>query len=221
MCGRFASFQPPQVIQTRFCTVNPLVNVSPSWNVAPSHEVMVVRHNAEANERRLDMLRWGFVPHWTKSLTGVKRPINARAETVATSAMFARAFARRRCLIPADAWYEWQAHGKEKTPYALGRRDHDMMAFGGVWETWTAPAGTLLRTFAIITCAATGPAAVIHDRMPVIVGREDWPLWLGEENGDAAPLLRAAPADVLEAWPVDPAVGKVANNYPELLAAVG
>jgi putative SOS response-associated peptidase YedK len=223
MCGRYASFLPPDLIARLFGTKNPLPNLKPTWNMAPTMDAPVVRRHPESGERHLDALTWGFVPAFTKTLKEARRPVNARAETVTTSGMFRNAFAKRRCLIPAAAFYEWQAGERQagpagKTPYAIARADGDPMAFAGIWEGWRAPEGDILRTFAILTTAANAQMAVLHQRMPVILEKSDWPAWLGEEEADPAALLRPAAEGILRLWPVDKRVGNVRNDGPELLA---
>jgi putative SOS response-associated peptidase YedK len=221
MCGRFVNSRPPDEMRRLFRTVNPERNFQPSWNIAPSQEAPAIRVNPETGQHSLDLLSWGLVPHWTDDLKSIKRPINARAESLATSPMFRDAFARRRALIPADAFYEWRADGAgRKQPYAIARRDRDVMAFAGVWEGWRSKMGTIIRSFAIITTSANAIMAPIHDRMPVIIGQADWPLWLGEVDGDAEQLLRPAPDDLLEVWPVGLMVNSPRNNGPELLEPV-
>jgi putative SOS response-associated peptidase YedK len=217
MCGRYASFLPPEVIARLFGTRNPLPNLKPTWNMAPTMDAPVVRRHPETGERHLDALTWGFVPAFTKTLKEARRPVNARAETVASSGMFRSAFAKRRCIVPAAAFYEWQAGPAGKTPYAIARVDGDPMAFAGIWEGWRSPEGDILRTFAIVTTAANAQMAVLHERMPVILEPADWPLWLGEVEADPAGLLRASAEGVLRMWPVDKRVGNVRNDGPELL----
>jgi putative SOS response-associated peptidase YedK len=222
MCGRYASFLPPDLIARLFGTKNPLPNLKPTWNMAPTMDAPVVRRHPDSGERHLDALTWGFVPAFTKSL-----------ETVATSGMFRNAFAKRRCVVPASAFYEWQAAERQgaerqvgerqvgaagKTPYAIARTDGDPMAFAGIWEGWRAPDGDILRTFAILTTTANAQMAVLHDRMPVILEKSDWPAWLGEEESDPVALLRPAPEGILRLWPVDKRVGNVRNDGAELLA---
>ena len=120
------------------------------------------------------------MPYFTKDLKKARKPINARSETVATSGMFREAFAKRRCLVPAAAYYEWRDDPEGKTPFAVARVDGDPVAFGGIWEEWKSPEGETLRTFATITTDANSQLAAIQDRMPVIIETADWPLWLGE-----------------------------------------
>ena len=158
--------------------------------------------------------------HWPRAdVRTARRPINARAETVATSPMFRDAFARRRALIPAQAFYEWQCtENAPKQPYAIARRDGETLAFAGVWDGWRTPAGEVLRSFAIVVTATNATMAPIHDRMPVIVAPPDWPLWLGETEGDAASLLHPAAEHTLRIWPVSTRVNRPANNAADLLA---
>jgi putative SOS response-associated peptidase YedK len=217
MCGRFASFLPPEAMRAIFRTVNDTPNFAPTWNLAPSREAPVVRRHPETGERRLDLLRWGLLPHFTRDPGTARKPINARAETAGTSGMFRGALAARRCLVPADAFYEWRAGPDGKQPHAIARRDGAPLALAGLWEGWRGPDGETVRTFAILTTSANPVMAALHDRMPVIVEAADWPVWLGEAPGDAAALLRPAAAGVLRLWPVSRAVNNVRNDGPDLL----
>jgi len=149
-----------------------------------------------------------------------KSPINARDDNIAKSGMFKEAFAQRRCLVPAPVYYEWRDDPDGKTPFAVARMDGEPVAFGGIWERWKSPEGEELQTFATITTDANRQLAVIQDRMPVIIERQDWPLWLGEAEGDPASLLHAAPEDVLRLWRVGKAVGNVKHDGPELIKPV-
>jgi putative SOS response-associated peptidase YedK len=220
MCGRYASFTPPDAIRQLFRTTNPVPNVAASWNIAPSQQAMVVRRHPESGDRHLDLLTWGLVPHWIKpnDLKSARRPINARAETVASSPMFRSAFKARRCLVVADAWYEWEAGPEGKKPYAFARGDRHTMAFAGISEGWKADAGKVIRSFAIITTTANRVAGTIHDRMPVVLAPDSWATWLGEAPGDPEALLQPAPDDLIEAWPVSVAVNSPRNNNDDLLA---
>ena len=221
MCGRYAISQPPEFIARFFRTVNALPNVAPSWNIAPLQDAMVVRRHPETGERHLDLLQWGLVPHWTKDPPKTKHPINARAETVGTSGVFRGAFAQRRCLVPADTFYEWEATEGGKHLFAIARHDGQPMAFAGLWEGYRWLDGTVLRTFAIITTCANADMTGLHDRMLVILDQPDWPAWLGEADGDRAALLRPAPDGTLRTWPVSRAVNTPRNNSAELLTPIG
>jgi putative SOS response-associated peptidase YedK len=218
MCGRFASQLPPELIARLFRTQGDLPNIAANWNVAPTQPALVIRRQPDSAERRLDVLHWGLVPYFTKDLKKAQRPINARAESVATSAMFRAAFAKRRCLVPAYAFYEWKTLPDGKQPYAIARTDAAPLAFAGLWEAWRDPNGETLRSFTILTTRANADMAPVHDRMPVIVEEEDWRTWLGEVPRDPAELLRPAAEGVLRLWPVSRNVNNVKNNGAHLLA---
>ena len=218
MCGRYASFLPPEVIARLFGTRNPLPNLRATWNMAPTMQAPVIRLHPDTHERHLDALTWGFVPAFTKSLQDARKPINARTETVGTSGMFRAAFAKRRCIVPASAFYEWRTDPSGKIPFAIARADGDPMAFAGIWEGWRSPEGDILRSFAILTTAANQQMSVLHERMPVILEQPDWPVWLNEREGDPVSLLRSPPKGVLRLWPVDKRIGNIRNDGPELLA---
>lgn len=220
MCGRYASYLPPEFIARLFGTVNPLPNLEPTWNLAPTDDAPVVRLAANG-ERHLDVLQWGLVPSFTKVLKTARKPINARAETVATSGMFKAAFTQRRCLVPAPAYYEWRGDPGGKVPFAVARVDGDPVAFAGVWEDWRSPEGEERLTFSTITTDANRQLAAIQERMPVIIEKTDWPVWLGEVEGDVPALLRPASEGVLRFWPVDKRVGNVRTDGPALLLRHG
>jgi putative SOS response-associated peptidase YedK len=152
---------------------------------------------------------------FTKELAKARKPINARCETVARSPLFKEAFARRRCLVPAAAYYEWRHDPSGKTPFAIARRDGELVALGGMWEEWRSN-GETLRTFATLTTDANPSLSLIQERMPVIIEKADWKVWLGEEDGDVSALLRSLPMDRLRIWPVARMVNNVKNDRPEL-----
>ena len=145
MCGRYASFLPPKFLAQLFATRNPLPNFEPTWNMAPTRDAPVVRLDPTTGERRLDPLKWGLVPLFTKDFKKARKPINARSETVATSGLFREAFARRRCLVPAPVYYEWRDDPDGKTPFAVARVDGNAVK---------SPEGERLQTFATITTEA-------------------------------------------------------------------
>jgi putative SOS response-associated peptidase YedK len=207
MCGRFASFKPPEAIRGLFRTTNPLPNVAASWNVAPSQDAMVIRVNPETGER--------------KDLKEARRPIKARAETVDSSPMFKSAYKNRRALIPAEAYYEWTAdQGGMKQPHAIARPALETLAFAGIWEGWRVETGKVIRSFAIVTTAANPAIARIHPRMPVIIAQADWGAWLGEVEADISALLRPAADGFLETWPVRSKVNSTKNNDSSLLERI-
>jgi putative SOS response-associated peptidase YedK len=220
MCGRYFQQRGPASVARYFETVNPLPNLAASWNRAPTQDGLVVRRHPETGARHLDALRWGLVPRWAKDAAIGSRMINARAESLAEKPAFRDAFARRRCLVAADGFYEWRAEGKAKQPYAVAMADGMPMPLAGLWEGWRGPDGTILRSYTIVTTDANEKLAPVHARMPVILPPEAWPLWLGEtpaEPEELLALLRPCPAERLAAWPVSPRVNKVAENDAGLL----
>jgi putative SOS response-associated peptidase YedK len=220
MCGRVVQKTPLQEIQVLFETVNPLPNGAATYNGAPTDTLPVVRLDREGR-RSLDLLRWGLIPYWAKDRSIGPRCINAMAETVATKPAFREAFRRRRCLVPADFFYEWQKLPNGKQPYAIGLADGSPMAFAGLWERWNDPeAGAPLHTLSIITGPPNELCAPIHNRMPVILPRDRWRLWLGEDAPSVLGLLRPYPAELMRAYPVGPQVGNVRNNSADLLEPI-
>ena len=219
MCGRFASFLPAEALRAMFDTVNATPNWEPTWNMAPTRDAPLIRLHPETRARHLGLLRWGLVPHWAKDPKSVRQPINARAETLATSSMFRDALERRRCLVPADVFYEWQALDGAKLPFAVARADGDPMVFAGLWEGWRGGDGTVIRSFTIVTTSANAVLRPIHERMPVILERAAWPVWLGEEEGDPTAVLMPSSAE-LRVWRIGTAVNSVRNDNAALLEAV-
>ncbi len=222
MCGRFVQKTPLGEIRVLFETTNPVPNAPSHFNAAPTQDLAVVRYNPQTRARVLDLLRWGLVPLWAKDLSFGPKCINARSETVATNKIFADAFERRRCLIPADAFYEWQKTGPKTTlPYAIVPADDSIFAFAGLWERWRNPTdASIVRSFTIVTAGANDLCRPIHERMPVILPRTAWSAWLGET--DATPderhaLLVPYPSELMRVYPVGPAVGNVKNDDPTLL----
>ena len=219
MCGRYATFLPADAIAALFKIAGPMPNWTPTWNMAPTRSAPVVRRHPETHERRLDLLRWGLVPHWIKDLKETRQPINARSETIGETPMFRDAFARRRCLVPADAFYEWQEIDGAKLPWAIAREDGAPLVFGGIWEGWRAPDGSAIRSFTIATTGACPALRHLHERMPVVLEEPDWPLWLAETEGDVSRLLRPSCAG-FRTWRVATAVNNVRNDTAALLEAL-
>ena len=216
MCGRYATTRSEADLSDLFDALDVTEGLEPSWNVAPTDPVPLVRVSESRAARVLDTARWGLVPPWAKDLRGGARMINARSETVATSPAFAPSFTRRRCLVPADGWFEWVRTGKERQAYYLTPADGSALAFAGVWSAW-GPEAVL--TCSVLTTAARGGLARVHDRMPLILPRERWAGWLAAA-GDPGELLRPMTErelDVIEVRPVSPGVGNVRNNGPELV----
>ena len=220
MCGRVVQKTPLSEIRVFFEAVNPIPNVAPTYNGAPTDNLPIIRLDRD-RRRSLDLFRWGLIPYWAKDKSIGPRCINAMVETVATKPAFREAFQRRRCLVPVDFFYEWQKTPTGKQPYAVGLADGNPMAFAGLWERWKdRVAGDVLHTFSIITGPPNELVAPIHNRMPVIMPPGAWHRWLGEEEADAdelLALLQPYPAELMRAYPVGQRVGNVRNNDPTLL----
>lgn len=221
MCGRYAAFLPAEAIVALFQTRGAVPNWAPSWNMAPTRDAPVVRRHPQTGERRLDLLRWGLVPHWAKDPKAVRLSINARAETLASTPMFRDAYAgRRRCLVPADLFYEWQVVEGTKLPWAIARADGQPLVFAGLWEGWRGADGTVIRSFTIVTTDANPSLRPLHERMPVVLEPDAWPLWLGEAEGDPAAILRPSAAG-FRTWRIGTAVNSVRNDSAALLEPAG
>ncbi|MFJ4776762.1 SOS response-associated peptidase [Streptomyces sp. NPDC088762] len=240
MCGRYASTRSPEDLSGLFQAVppEPADALPPSWNVAPTDAVWAVLERADREsgllERRLRPLRWGLVPSWSKNPSGGAKMINARVETVHEKPAFRRAFATRRCLLPADGFYEWQsvpATGTAKAykqPYFIRPEDGSVMAMAGLYEFWRDPAVTAdddpaawWASCTIITTEATDAAGRIHPRMPLALAPADYEAWLDPSHRDPdalRALLKAPAGGRLDVRPVSTAVNNVRNNGPELLA---
>jgi putative SOS response-associated peptidase YedK len=191
-----------------------------SYNVAPQTFQPVVRLNRDTGMREIALMRWGLIPYWAKDAKIGYSTINAKAETVATAPAFREAFKRRRCLVLADAFYEWQKlDPKHKQPFAIALASREPYGFAGLWERWKDPATReWLETFSIITTDANQVVAPLHNRMPVIIERKDYARWLeGDQNQPPLDLLRPFPAEQMTAWKVDRAVGNVNNDAAQLL----
>jgi putative SOS response-associated peptidase YedK len=220
VCGRYASSRPVDDLLVRFDVPEPPEQVlPPSWNVAPTDPVYVVLHRH--GSRRLRVVRWGLVPSWAKDRKIGARLINARRETLTEKPAFRSAYERRRCLVPADGYYEWQAQGARKQPWFLTAHGGGPLAMAGLYEVWRDPDDELLWTCTVITTEAADDHGQIHDRTPLLVPPDAWERWLDPTVPDpGADLLVPGTAGVLDAWPVGAAVGNVRNNGPELVAAV-
>ncbi|MCW2585131.1 MAG: yedK [Frankiales bacterium] len=220
MCGRYASSRRPDDLVTYFEVEQPPEQVlEPSWNVAPTDPVYAVVQRPSG--RQLRVLRWGLVPSWSSDAKGAARMINARMESVKDKPAFRKAYATRRCLVPADGYYEWKPEGAAKQPYFLAERDGGPLAMAGLYEHWKSPDGDWLSTCTVITTTAPDELGEIHDRTPLLVPRDQWARWLDPEVPDPGEgLLVPGTPGVLDAWPVGKDVGNVRNNGPHLVAPV-
>lgn len=220
MCGRYTLQQTTQDLLARFAVQLALFEVSPRYNIAPSQEIAVVRANGE---RRLEALKWGLVPFWAKDLKKLKPMINARMETIAEKPTFKDALIRRRCLIPADGFFEWKTDGEGKTPMHIRMRDRRLFAFAGLYDRWRSPDGQVLETCTIITVPANGWITQVHDRMPAILRQEDEERWLDTgilDPGRILTMVAPYPAAEMEAVAVSRAVNSPKKDTPECVQPV-
>lgn len=231
MCGRFVTASSPDELANYFGAMAPDEELDSDYNVAPTKEVYVVR--AGESHRRLSAMRWGLVPFWAKDLKIGSRMINARVETVADKPAFRKAYEFRRCLVPADGFYEWAKipGEKRKQPYYVYRADGEPVVFAGLWERWRPrlpdsderdESADAIETFTILTGRPNREMTAIHDRMPVMIPAASWDDWLdpGTDVAAVAGLLVPPPDDFLVLRPISTAVNSVRNNGPQLLDEV-
>ena len=229
MCGRYTSTTPPADLAAYFHVDEVVADEQPPrYNVAPTDEVYAVADSSDA-VRRLGTFRWGLVPFWAEDPKIGARMINARAETLLNKSAFRESFERRRCIVPADGFYEWEAvpGQKQKQPWYVRRADGDVLAFAGLWASWRPKGQTdrqrdrqRLVSCAIVTTDANEAVGRIHDRMPVVLAPDAWDAWLDPANdrvGDLLDLLVPAPAELFELLRVGPDVSNVRNDGPHLV----
>ena len=214
MCGRYALTSSPAVIAERFHLLwTP--ELAPHYNIAPGQAIPVVRETGQGRE--LAFLRWGLIPSWAKEASIGMRLINARGETLADKPAFRSAYRQRRCLIPADAFYEWKAIAGRKQPYCIRLRDEGPFGMAGLWEHWKAPDGQMVESCTIVTVDANALIAQLHDRMPLIVAPEDYDAWLTAESKE---LPHAVAAGDMRYHPVSPLVSNARNDVPACLEPI-
>lgn len=219
MCGRFTLFDPDASLAEGFGLAE-VPSLAPRYNIAPSQSVAAVRIPPGGGARELVMMRWGLIPSWAKDPSIGNRMINARAETVAEKPAFRTAIRRRRCLVPADGFYEWKRTNGRKQPFYIRMRDGKAFGFAGLWDSWDGPGGEAVESCALLT---TGPNEIvrpIHDRMPVIVSPRDYDLWLSPEVQDPRLLSKIFlpyPADGMTAYAVRTSVNNPKTDAPELI----
>jgi putative SOS response-associated peptidase YedK len=233
MCGRFVSARKRLELLEEFAAARDSITAdrNPDYNVAPTKRIDAVLNHS--GERELRLVRWGLVPSWAKDISGGARMINARSETVAVKPAFRAAFAKRRCLIPADGYYEWMTEGKAKKPFYIYRTDGGLLAFAGIYELWRNSQvpddheDAWYWSASIITTQATDDIGQIHDRTPMVIAPESWTDWLDPANNERESLLAVMrPATTsgsggLTSYPVSTAVNTVRNNGPSLIEPLG
>ena len=223
MCGRFTLTVDPSELQETFPEFTiPVADFGGRYNIAPTQPVAVVPNNGE---NRLDFFTWGLVPFWAKDPSIASRMINARAETLAEKSSFKHAYKRRRCLIFADGFFEWQSvpGNKTKIPMYIRLKDSKPFAFAGLWENWNSPDGSQILSTTIITTSPNELVAPIHNRMPAILPKSAYDLWLSPVEQPATKLdaiLRPYPADQMQAYAVSRLVNSPANDQPECIQPV-
>ena len=222
MCGRFTLTSDPAELQGHFgflseFTDSEFFDHGPRYNIAPTQDVLTVTNDGQ---RRGELMRWGLVPFWAKDLKAGARMINAVGETVSTKPAFKAALRKRRCLVLANGFYEWQKNGKRRLPTYIYPESGEPLAFAGLWETWKSPEGLVIRSCTIITTSANSFIEPLHTRMPVILSDETQALWLDpltEDTTNLEPLLIPAPEEFLTSHPVSETVNSVRNQGSELI----
>ena len=215
MCGRYRLSRRKQLVEEYFGAVSEDDDWIPRYNIAPSQPVLAIRQDSREPVRRLSTMRWGLIPSWAKDPSNGYKTINARAETVETTASFREPLRSQRCLIPADGFYEWKREGKAKQPYCFEVGDGELFAFAGLWDRWTDPQGALIESCTILTTTPNSLLANIHDRMPVILRPENHDLWLDpafRNTISISEMLRPFEATMMRSYPVSTRVNQVQND---------
>lgn len=225
MCGRFRLARKKEILETEFGAelLDDDLDWVPRYNVAPGQDIAVVRQDKEQPVRKLLQMRWGLIPSWTTDPSVGYKMINARSETAATMASFSEPLRLRRCLIPADGFYEWKREGKAKLPFCFTLADESVFAFAGIWERWKSPQGQWIKSCSILTTTANELVRDIHDRMPVILARENYDLWLDPgftKVPELHPLLKPYSAEAMRRYRVSQRVNQVKNDDAECVAEV-
>jgi putative SOS response-associated peptidase YedK len=222
MCGRFVLMTVGRDIAEHF-QLSEEPELEPRYNIAPTQMVAVVRLDPETTRRELRLVKWGLIPSWAKDTSIGSRLINARAETVADKPAFRAAFKYRRCLVPADGFYEWKRVERKRQPYFFGSADKKPFAFAGLWERWEGPDGEAIESCTVLTTDSNELLRPIHDRMPVILKVEDYDLWLDptvKKPELLKPLLKPYPSEEMTGHPVTSKVNKAAYEGPDCIKPV-
>ena len=220
MCGRFTqTSQPKDIAELLDLPEDAVPPYQPRYNLAPTQPALVLRRNPHTNERELTFLTWGLIPSWAKDPAIGNKLINARAETLSEKPAYRAAFRRRRCVVPADGFYEWKKTDDGKQPWFITRKDGKPMPLAGLWEHWESPDGSVIESFTLITTEPNELVGRLHNRMPAVLPEEDVALWLdpAADPGELqSMLLTPYPAALLVAWPVSKLVNSPANDDPGL-----
>lgn len=226
MCGRFSQERSTSELAEIFGAEDRIELPGQRFNVAPTDDAAVIVER-EDRQRAITAFRWGLIPHWSESKDGGNRMFNARSETIDRNPAFRYAFGKRRCLVPVDAFYEWQREGKVRRPFAIVKPDGQPIALAGLWAGWKDPeTAEVIRSFTILTTGPNGMMRPVHDRMPVVLPESAWDLWLDptltkpSELRELRGLLEPAPDDELRMYRVSPRVNSVRNDGPDLVEPV-
>lgn len=221
MCGRYTFTFSANSLAEAFGMVPPGFHIKSGYNIAPGQYIIIVR--PEKGRRVADVAFWGLIPGWVKDPNVFSKPINARAETLEEKPSFRTAFKRKRVIIPASGFYEWKAVGKAKQPFYIYPTDGNLFAFAGLMEDWQGPNGEVMVSACIITTEPNELMAGIHNRMPVILPRKSWGLWLdpAAQTREVGPLLVPYPSELMAAHPVSTSVGNIGNEGFELIQPKG
>jgi putative SOS response-associated peptidase YedK len=223
MCGRYRLSRRKKLIEEYFASVSGEEDWGPRFNIAPTQPVPVIRQNPKEPVRELSLVRWGLIPSWAKDSSVAAMMINARSETASTKPAFRDALKLRRCLIPADGYYEWSRMGKTKQPYCFEVNEGELFAFAGIWDHLRDTTGKVEETCSILTTTPNAVTSAVHDRMPVILDPDDYDLWLDSgmrDVGAASELLKPYDARLMRCYPISTRINHVANDDEECSAPV-
>jgi putative SOS response-associated peptidase YedK len=223
MCGRYRLYRRKQIVESHFSSASGEEDWNPRYNIAPTQLIPVIRQNPKEPIRELSLLRWGLIPSWMKDSSSAATMINARSETAGTTPAFRDALNSRRCLIPADGFYEWQRVGKTKQPYCFEVGNAEVFAFAGIWDRWKDPTGNWVKTCSILNTTPNAVTSAVHDRMPVILDPDSYDIWLdpGMRNvTTASELLRPYDARLMRRYPISTRINHVANDDEKCSAPI-
>jgi putative SOS response-associated peptidase YedK len=218
MCGRYRLSRRKQVVEEYFDAASDEPDWNSRYNIAPTQCVPVIRQNPKEPGRELPLMRWGLIPSWAKDSSAAAGMINARSETASTKPAFRDALRCRRCLIPADGFYEWTRSGKDRQPHCFEVNDGQLFAFAGLWDRWNDATGKSVETCSILTTTPNAVTATVHDRMPVILDPDGYELWLDpgmKDVGAASELLKPCDALLMRCFPVSTRINHAANDDEE------
>ena len=223
MCGRYRLSRRKQFVEEYFDCDPWDDDWNPRYNIAPTQPVPAIRQHPKEPVRQLALMKWGLIPSWAKDSSGAAGMINARSETAATKPAFRDPLKHRRCLIPADGFYEWKRTATSKQPYCFEVNEGELFAFAGLWDGWKDPKGNWIRTCSILTTTPNSVTSAVHDRMPVILDPDSYDLWLDpgmNDDGAASDLLKPYDAGLMRWYPVSTRVNHVAHDDEECFAQV-